>query len=285
MFNRFNIPTEIKRLLPYKGKTLRELSGNELTLVYEGLIRLRGDESKPRITVAIPAYNEETILYATLRSISMQKGISGVEVLVVDNNSSDRTAELAWKCGARVIKETKQGVAHARQFALHQAQGEVLVSCDADTLYPSTWLAELVKPLARNKSVSTTYSLHCQIDETQKYGFQFHAYQYAKHLFYYMRAPKRGQLNCGGASMAFRKTQALAFGYNTNLTRGEDGFLALQLSSKGNIKMAPSKRAFIYTSNRRTLLDGSLNQAFVKRALKGLRNSLSFLTTQKIPTS
>ncbi len=156
MFNRFNIPTEIKRLLPYKGKTLRELSGNELTVVYEGLIRLRGDESKPSITVAIPAYNEETILYATLRSISMQKGVTGVEVLVVDNNSSDRTAELAWKCGARVVTETKQGVAHARQLALDQAQGEILVSCDADTLYPSTWLADLVKPLTGNQSVSTT---------------------------------------------------------------------------------------------------------------------------------
>jgi cellulose synthase/poly-beta-1,6-N-acetylglucosamine synthase-like glycosyltransferase len=160
------------------------------------------------------------------------------------------------------------------------------VSCDADTLYPSTWLRELVKPLQAKQTISTTYSLHCQLDEQGRYDFSFYLYQYAKHLFYYMRAAKRGQLNCGGASMAFRRQEAIQIGgYNTALQRGEDGLLALQLSSFGSIKMVSTKKAFIYTSNRRTLQDGSLNQAFVKRALKGLRNSLSFLTTQKIPTS
>ena len=284
MFNRFAIPAEIKRLLVYKGRTLRSLTGHDLTVVYEGLSRLRGLAETPKITVAIPAYNEEKILYATLRSISMQQGITDIEVLVIDNNSSDRTAELAWKCGARVVTEKRQGVAFARDLALNQAKGAIIVSCDADTLYPANWLSELTKPLVRNNSISTTYSLHCQIDEQQKYGFQFYAYQYAKHLFYFMPPLKPGQLNCGGASMAFRKAQAMEFGYNTQLSRGEDGFLALQLSSHGAIKMVASKRAFIYTSNRRTLKDGPLNKAFAKRALKGLRNSLSFLTTQKIPT-
>jgi cellulose synthase/poly-beta-1,6-N-acetylglucosamine synthase-like glycosyltransferase len=125
MFNRFAIPAAIKSLLGYKGKTLRELTGYELTVVYEGLLRLRGNEVQPKITVAIPAYNEEKILYATLRSISQQKGISGVEVLVIDNNSNDRTAELAWKCGARVVTEKRQGVAFARDLALKEAKAKL----------------------------------------------------------------------------------------------------------------------------------------------------------------
>ena len=159
MFNRFTLPGEIKRLLTYKGKSLRQLSGDELTFVFEGLNRLRGSNEKPTITVAIPAYNEEKILYATLRSLSMQSDITGVELLVVDNNSTDRTAELAWKCGARVLKEEKMGVAHARDLALKKAKGDILVTCDADTLYPKTWLKELTNPLLKSKRISTTYSL------------------------------------------------------------------------------------------------------------------------------
>ena len=99
-----------------------------------------------------------------------------------------------------------------------------------------------------------------------------------------MKSIKRGQLNCGGASMAFRRQQALEIGgYNEELTRGEDGLLALKLSSFGKIKMVSTSKAFIYTSNRRTLMEGNLFKSLLKRVAYGLRHMFSFITTQQIP--
>ena len=86
--------------------------------------------------------------------------------------------------------------------------------------------------------------------------------------------------------MAFRTEQAKKVGgYKTNLERGEDGFLALQLRKFGAIAMVKSPKAFIYTSNRRMLNDGSILNAFAIRAAYGMRHFFSFFSTQKIPTS
>jgi glycosyltransferase involved in cell wall biosynthesis len=285
MKTRFHIPQSVQQNLNYKGKNLRSLSGYDLTFVFDNFKRLQR-KGVPDVTVAIPAYNEENNLFATLRSLSLQQTTLNLEFIVADNNSSDRTAELAWKCGVTVVKERKQGVANARELALETAKGKIIVSCDADTIYPPQWLDKLVKPLLTSPETSTTYSLHCLYDETGKYPSSFYAYQYAKLLYTLMRTKKRGQLNCGGASMAFRTEQALRVGgYKTSLSRGEDGFLALQLSRFGKIAIVKSANAFIYTSNRRMLKDGSILNAFAIRAAYGMRHFFSFFSNQKIPTA
>jgi len=285
MKTRFHIPKNIQGNLAYKGRNLRSLSGYDLTFVFENFNRLQR-KGIPDVTVAIPAYNEEEKLFATLRSLSLQQTALNVEFLLIDNNSTDRTAEMAWKCGITVLKESKQGVANARELALQKAQGPILVSCDADTIYPPQWLDTLVKPLQVKAEVSATYSLHCLYDETGNYPFSLYAYQYAKLGYTLMRSGKRGQLNCGGASMAFRTEQAKKVGgYKTTLVRGEDGFLALQLRRFGTIAMVKTANAFIYTSNRRMLNDGSILNAFTIRAAYGMRHFFSFFSNQKIPTA
>lgn len=285
MINRFKIPQYIKGLLLFKGKPLDAYSGEEITEVFDGIAKLRGSEKNPAITVALAAYNEEENLYATLRSLSKQQTKHNVEIVVVNNNSTDRTAELARKCGARVINETQQGVSFARQTALKEALAPIYVSCDADTLYPPTWLDTLVAPLFKDDKVSVTYSLHCLYDEANEYKFSFYLYQYAKWAFTILKSFKRGQLNCGGASMAFRTENGLAVGgYNTNIQRGEDGYIALQMRKFGTIKMVASKRAFIYTSNRRTLGEGNIGKSFLTRAAHGFKHIFSFFSNQDIPS-
>jgi len=61
-----------------------------------------------KISVVIPAYNEEKLLKKTLESIRDQIE-KPFEIIVVDNNSTDKTAQVAKKMGAIVIKEVKQG--------------------------------------------------------------------------------------------------------------------------------------------------------------------------------
>jgi glycosyltransferase involved in cell wall biosynthesis len=287
MISRFSIPRKIQTFADLKGQSLFDISKEETLEIRTKIKALRGDGfKKPDITIAIIAYNEEQNLFATLKSISEQKTNFSVEVILVDNNSSDNTSLVAGFCGVSSFLEKNQGTGYARQRALKEASGAVYVSVDADTIYPEQWLELLVQPLFQNEKVSTTYSLHALLNESKTFSAGLYLYQLAKLGFVYIRGAKRGQLNCGGASSAFRRRQALSIGgYNTELARGEDGYIALQLSEFGKIKMVSQKGAMVYTSNRRMQQDGSILNAFFIRFKYGMRHMFSFLSTQKIPTS
>lgn len=102
-----------------------------------------GDSAQLRFSVVVPAYNEEAFLADTLRSLRHQDYRGSYEIVVVDNNSTDATAEIARSFGVRVVSETEPGVCQARQRGLTEAQGEIVISVDADTLYPPGWLSRI----------------------------------------------------------------------------------------------------------------------------------------------
>jgi glycosyltransferase involved in cell wall biosynthesis len=66
-----------------------------------------------RVSVIIPAYNEEALIPLTLASLQKQDFHGDMEIIVVDNNSSDGTAEVAKRWGARVVREKKQSYVYA----------------------------------------------------------------------------------------------------------------------------------------------------------------------------
>jgi glycosyltransferase involved in cell wall biosynthesis len=86
-----------------------------------------GDEmwNGQRVTVVFPAYNEEEGIARAVEDFGSVEYVD--EVLVVDNNSSDRTAELAEQAGARVVTESKQGYGHALQRGMREARDADLV--------------------------------------------------------------------------------------------------------------------------------------------------------------
>lgn len=72
------------------------------------------------------------------------------EVIVVDNNSTDRTAEIAREAGAKVVRETNQGYGHALRRGFQEAAGDIIVTTDADNQYPEEKILELVDYLQKN---------------------------------------------------------------------------------------------------------------------------------------
>jgi peptidoglycan/xylan/chitin deacetylase (PgdA/CDA1 family) len=94
------------------------------------------------ISVVIPAYNEETSLGACLESLARQQTSYPFEV--VDNNSNDRTAEIAASyAGVRVVSEARKGLVYARQTGQVAAWGEVVAHTDADSTLPPTWVESI----------------------------------------------------------------------------------------------------------------------------------------------
>ncbi len=98
---------------------------------------------RPRFSVVIPAYNEANYIGATLASLARQDFPGAVEVIVVDNNCTDDTAEIARAHGARVVAEPRSGVCHARQTGTEHSLGEIIVSTDADTTFHESWLSRI----------------------------------------------------------------------------------------------------------------------------------------------
>lgn len=96
----------------------------------------RGEELAPEYSIVVPAYNEERLLARTLGSIivSMQAMEQEGEVIVADNDSTDRTAEIAQKFNVTVISEPIRQIARARNAGAAASSGEMLIFIDADTV-------------------------------------------------------------------------------------------------------------------------------------------------------
>ena len=99
-----------------------------------------------KISIVIPAFNEEKLIAGTLERIAAASSAFKtlgwvVETVVCDNNSSDRTAELARSTGAKVVFEPVNQISRARNAGARAATGDWLIFIDADT-HPSTGLFE-----------------------------------------------------------------------------------------------------------------------------------------------
>jgi glycosyltransferase involved in cell wall biosynthesis len=97
-----------------------------------------------RVSVVVPAFNEERLLGATLEAIGSAAVVfddAGWELIVCDNNSTDRTADIARAAGARVVFEPHNQISRARNRGAAAANGDWIVFIDADST-PSRGLFE-----------------------------------------------------------------------------------------------------------------------------------------------
>jgi dolichol-phosphate hexosyltransferase len=96
-----------------------------------------------RLSVVIPCYNEED----GVRVVHARLPAAVDEVVVVDNNCTDRTAEVARSLGARVVEERTPGYGAAYKAGLRAATGDVIVTFDGDGTYPPEEIPRLVDAL------------------------------------------------------------------------------------------------------------------------------------------
>jgi len=100
------------------------------------------------LSIIIPAYNEEHHIKECLEAIAAQTDLPD-EVLLVDNNSTDKTIEIARQFPfVRILKEKTQGVIFARDTGFNAAQSDIIGRIDGDTLLPANWVATVKKLLA-----------------------------------------------------------------------------------------------------------------------------------------
>lgn len=108
------------------------------------------------LSLIIPAYNEEHHLKDCLDSIAKQT-VMPDEVLVVDNNSTDKTVAIAEEYAfVRVLHEPKQGVIHVRNTGFDEAKGEIIARTDADNLLTKGWVKRMKEVFAEDTIAAAT---------------------------------------------------------------------------------------------------------------------------------
>lgn len=111
-----------------------------------------------KFSVIIPAFNEERLIRRAVKSVVKQNiPRKDFEIIVVDNNSTDKTGEIAKEAGAdRVILEKKKGTNIARQAGVNSSIGQIIAFLDADCQAPQNWLSQIEKNLSKKGVVATS---------------------------------------------------------------------------------------------------------------------------------
>jgi peptidoglycan/xylan/chitin deacetylase (PgdA/CDA1 family)/GT2 family glycosyltransferase len=106
-----------------------------------------------RVSIVVPARNEEDLLPSCIEALQAQDYAGPIEIIIVDNGSTDRTAERARDSGVTVVTEPRHGyvIALARGFTV--ATGDIVATTDADTVPPRNWISTLVREYAGRPDV------------------------------------------------------------------------------------------------------------------------------------
>jgi glycosyltransferase involved in cell wall biosynthesis len=112
--------------------------------------------SRPQIVIILPALNEEETIGKVIDEIpkqALKEAGYSVQVLVVDNNSTDRTGQIARQNGATVIVEPEKGKANAVRTGLKSVDADIIFMLDTDYTYPAAQIPEMLSLLNHHNAV------------------------------------------------------------------------------------------------------------------------------------
>ena len=211
-----------------------------------GRIFNRKQSSHYFISIVIPAFNEEKFLAKTLQSLGSQT-YQDFELIVVDNNSGDKTREIAENFGAKVVFESRRGVGWARQAGFQAAKGKIIATTDADTILPQDWLERIVREFQKDKNLAAFGGLYILDSGTfpSKLGVYYFLY-----LIWIWDRLFSGGWSFAGPNFAVRREAFLKVGgFAPEMKLGEDVYIARKLKAVGRVKLDPHFR--VKTSGRR----------------------------------
>ena len=280
----FSLPGWVSKILKRSLK-LSDYSSQDIEYLKSKLSVF--SNPNPLISVVIPAWNEEEGILHTLISLSETNTKYPVELIIVDNNSTDGTAKLLQTLGVQTLLETKQGVGHARTAGLHHAKGKFILTGDSDTLYPSGWITAMGEKMINGEKepvycVHGTYSFLPGPDTPR---WQYAVYEFMSGFIIRKKEKTQPFLNVLGFNCGFVRQKGIEVnGYDIETQRTfrgaagvvennatEDGTMALRLQDAGGkICVVESADACVWTSDRRIQMDGGLQKAMTMRLKKHL---------------
>lgn len=198
------------------------------------------------VSVVIPAFNEEAYIEPTLKALQNQNyPKENYEIVVVDNNSTDNTASIAVKFGAKVVREEKQGYVFTFNKGVFSAANEVIAVTDADTKVSDDWVKKIAQAFEDEKLVALTGEI--RPETSSKFRTKFLAFLYNLFLSFNFSI---GKPHLTGPNLAFRKSFFKQIGgLDIRFEMSPDVDLGLRLKKYGKVILR--KDIWVLTSTRR----------------------------------
>lgn len=110
---------------------------------------MKAYEKMPTVSIVVPVYNSENTVEATIESLLRLKYSEAIELILVDNRSTDRTSRIlrSYLPRIRVLQEPRPGQSAARNKGIREARHSIVAFTDADCVVDPDWITELVPPL------------------------------------------------------------------------------------------------------------------------------------------
>lgn len=202
----------------------------------------------PKISLIIPAYNEEKYIGPCLEAAIKNSKGRLFEIIVIDNASTDKTQEIAQQFpGVMVVPEPRKGLTRARQRGFLSAHGDVLAYIDADTLMPKTWYDLLEKEFIANPRLAALSGPYIFYELPAWMRFLVSTYW---HLVAYPSSLLLGYMTIGGNFAIRRDVIEKMSGFDTSIEfYGEDFDIGRRARVFGKVKF--NLKFPILTSARR----------------------------------
>jgi cellulose synthase/poly-beta-1,6-N-acetylglucosamine synthase-like glycosyltransferase/peptidoglycan/xylan/chitin deacetylase (PgdA/CDA1 family) len=219
-------------------------------MVAAHLVAARRSRYWPAVSVVIPAYNEELGIAATVRSL-VTSGYPDLDIVVVDDGSTDRTAEVVARLGlpqVRLIRQPNAGKPAALNAGIRLARHDILVLVDADTVFEPGALRALVAPLATaRRSLVGAVSGNTKVGNRRGLLGRWQHIEYV--IGFNLDRRMYDVLQCmptvPGAIGAFRREALEAVGGVSAATLAEDTDLTMAISRAGwRVIYVPEARAW-----------------------------------------
>jgi glycosyltransferase involved in cell wall biosynthesis len=277
-----SLPNWVKNIRQ-KPLNIKQYSAEEIADLKQKISKFSSEN--PLVSVVIPAWNEEEGILHTLLSLANTNTKYAVELLIIDNNSTDGTANLLKSLGIKTFLETKQGVGHARTCGLHNAKGKYILTGDSDTFYPAGWITAMTDGMINDEKVYCVHGNYSFLPSDSTPRWQYAFYEFLSSFIIKKKEKTQPFLNTLGFNSGFIRQKGIDInGYDIETQRTfrgaagvaeqnatEDGMMALRLQEAGGkIKAINENEARVWTSDRRIQLDGGLKNALILRIKKYL---------------
>lgn len=262
------------------NKSIDEIPEEVFQKVQNSLSKIQSKE--PLVTIAIIAYNEEKNLTSCLWSLSEMKCDFPIELIGINNASSDKTEDVFKKLKLPYYNEDKKGCGFARQCGLNHSKGKYHITIDSDTIYPKNYAQLMINALEKKEEIVGVYSTWNYIPDENHSKFGIKIYTSLRNLYLRVLSISRPELCVRTMTFAFKTDLALKYGMNTKIRRGSDGALAIDLKNEGKLFFLHNRKAVPVTGYGTLNQDGSLLKSFMVRALKALKRGKKTFTKQKV---
>jgi peptidoglycan-N-acetylglucosamine deacetylase len=214
-------------------------------------LQLAPSSWQPSVSILVPAYNEARVIGKSLEAL-LQSHYSKYEVIVIDDGSTDRTAQVVQEYSSdpriRLVVREHEGKSRALNAGIQEARGEIVVTTDADTLLDPDFIPRVLTEFEDSRVAAVSGNIKVGNRHFLLAGWQSIEYITA----YNLDRRAYALLNCisvlPGAASAWRRQELLAVGGFAHDTLAEDADLTVRLRRLG-LRVGYADRALAWTES------------------------------------